>query len=172
MTVGTPDANGAPASFTGFLRLTASYGVAGPPDDAYIEFTASISDVRCKPGTSPCGNANAAGGPDYTGELQGDATVRVTDHNNALAPGGGVDAATVVDTRFPVNLSCANTANTATGSVCNLSTATCLGCVTDAKDGKRMIIEITQLRVFDGGADGVVTTTPNTLFAVQGLFIP
>jgi hypothetical protein len=172
VTVGTPDANGAPANFVGSLKLTANYGVPGPPDDAYVEFTASLSDVRCKPGTSTCGDANAAGGPDYTGELQGGATIRITDHNNAVAPGGGVDPATVVDVPFPVNLSCASTAATGTGSVCNLSTATCLGCVTEVKDAKRMVIEVTQLRIFDGGADGLVATTPNTLFAVQGIFVP
>jgi hypothetical protein len=29
-----------------------------------------------------------------------------------------------------------------------------------------------QVQVFDGGADGVVSTSPNTLFAKQGVFVP
>jgi hypothetical protein len=39
-------------------------------------------------------------------------------------------------------------------------------------EGKRSVVELTQIQVFDGGADGVVSTTPNTLFAVQRVFIP
>jgi hypothetical protein len=40
------------------------------------------------------------------------------------------------------------------------------------KDTKRAIVEISQLLINDGGTDGVVATTPNTLFGVQGIFIP
>ena len=40
------------------------------------------------------------------------------------------------------------------------------------KDVKRAIVEIGQLQVFDGGPDGVAATDPNTLFSVQGIFIP
>ena len=40
------------------------------------------------------------------------------------------------------------------------------------KDGKRAIVETGQLQVFDGGTDGVAATDPNTLFSVQGIFIP
>jgi hypothetical protein len=29
-----------------------------------------------------------------------------------------------------------------------------------------------QVQVYDGGSDGVVSTTPNTLFAKQGIFTP
>jgi hypothetical protein len=173
LTIGTPDANGAAANFAGFLRLRVLVGAPGPPDDSEIVISASIADVRCKPGTSACGNANAAGGPDYTGDLQSDATLRVTDHDNAVDPGGGDDAATVVDIPFPVNLSCVSTADTSTGSVCDISTATCLGCFgAPIKDGRRTVVEVSGLRVFDGGADGVAATAPNTLFAVQGIFIP
>jgi hypothetical protein len=40
------------------------------------------------------------------------------------------------------------------------------------KDTKRAVVEISQLQIFDGGTDGVVATSPNTLFEVQGIFIP
>jgi hypothetical protein len=40
------------------------------------------------------------------------------------------------------------------------------------KDTKRAIVEIQQIQVTDGGPDGVATTSPNTLFGVQGIFIP
>jgi hypothetical protein len=32
--------------------------------------------------------------------------------------------------------------------------------------------EIQQLQISDGGQDGLVATAGNTLFAVQGIFIP
>jgi hypothetical protein len=41
------------------------------------------------------------------------------------------------------------------------------------KDGKRGNVEIQQVQITDGGPDGVMgTPTGNTLFAVQGIFIP
>ena len=40
------------------------------------------------------------------------------------------------------------------------------------KETMRTIWQLGQVRVNDGGPDGVVSTTPNTLFAVQGLFVP
>jgi hypothetical protein len=36
----------------------------------------------------------------------------------------------------------------------------------------RAIWQLGQVEVLDGGADGVVSTTPNTTFLRQGLFIP
>jgi hypothetical protein len=39
-------------------------------------------------------------------------------------------------------------------------------------EGRRQIWQLGQVRVNDGGPDGVVSTTPNTLFAVQGIFVP
>lgn len=172
VTVGAPDANGAPANSVGFVRLHVIVGAPGPPDDSEIALTASITDVRCKAGTTACGNANAHEGPDYTGELEGNATIRVTDHNNAVDPGGGNDPATVIDIESPFSLLCANTTDTNIGGNCTLTTASCLGCLGTIKDGKRTVVEVTQLRLFDGGADGLINTTPNTQFAEQGIFIP
>jgi hypothetical protein len=39
-------------------------------------------------------------------------------------------------------------------------------------EGKRSIWALDQARVYDGGADGLASTAPNTLFARQGVFIP
>jgi hypothetical protein len=172
VTVGTPDANGAAANMTGFVKLDVKVGVVGPPDDSDVNITASISDVRCKAGTTACGNANAADGADYTGQLQGNATIRITDHYNAVAPGGGTDAATVVDIPFPVPATCANTASTSEGGLCTANTsanATVPGSVLDAK---RANVEVGQITITDGGPDGQNGTTPNTLAFVQGIFIP
>ena len=40
------------------------------------------------------------------------------------------------------------------------------------KEGKRAVWQVGQVQVYDGGADGAVTTSPNTLFARQGVFVP
>ena len=172
LTVGTPDANGAAANSVGSVRVGVHVGSPGPPDDSAVQITGNITDVRCKAGVSTCGNANAQGGPDYTGELEGNATIRITDHYNAASPGGGTDPATLVDIPLPFHLSCASTADTSIGATCVFPTGTeCLGCPLP-KEGVRTVIEITQLQIRDGGADGMAATQDNTLFMVQGIFIP
>ena len=40
------------------------------------------------------------------------------------------------------------------------------------KELDRSIWQLDAVQVFDGGSDGVVSTSPNTLFAKQGIFIP
>ena len=172
VTVGSPDANGAPANSVGSVRIAVVVGVPGAPDDSDVKLVSSITDVRCKAGTAACGSANAADGADYTGELQLTAQIRITDHFNAVAPGGGTDAATVVDIPFPVIATCTATASTTIGSTCGFNTTANTVTPGAVKDTKRGIVEIGQIQVFDGGADGVVATTPNTLFEVQGIFIP
>jgi len=73
-----------------------------------------------------------------------------------------------------VNVPCANTPDTSVGAHCSVDTtfeAVMPGSVTEM-EGKRSVVELTQIQVFDGGADGSVFTGGNTLFAVQGVFIP
>ncbi len=179
LTVGTADSNGADAKSVG--HFTFKVRPQGSPN---IVIGASISDVRCRPGASPCGSANAADGPDYTGELQVDSTIRISDHFNAVDPGGGNDPATVVDIGNPVNLTCASTADTSIGSSCNIQSGPLepagpagsipcppSGC-SSVRNGDRTVVGITQIKVFDGGADGFMGTTDNTLFMEQGVFIP
>ncbi len=172
VTIGSPDANGAGANSVGFVKLNVKPGVVGPPDTSDVLITSNATDIRCKAGTTACGSANAADGADYTGEMQGNATIRISDHWNAVAPGGGPDAATVIDIPFPVNTTCAATADTAIGGHCTANTSANTVVPGSVKTGKRSIVEIGQLNVTDGGVDGLVGTSPNALFAVQGIFIP
>ena len=166
LTVGSPDANGAGANSVGFILLKVK-NIS--PEDVLI--TSSISDVRCKAATAAavCNSANAADGPDYSGGLQGNAIIRISDHYNG--PGLN-EAATVQDIPFPVNTSCANTASTTEGGLCSVSTSANAAVPGSVKDLQRAVVEIAQLQVSDGGADGQVATTDNTLFEVQGIFIP
>ena len=174
ITIGTFDANGANSNGKASIRLSVKVGVPGPPEDSDVKIVANSTDIRCKAGNAACGSANAADGADYTGEVQGNALIRITDHWNAVAPGGGPDAATVQDIPFPVNATCVATASTAIGSQCNVVTsANAVLPGVPVKDGKRANVEIQQVQITDGGPDGVMgTPAGNTLFAVQGIFIP
>jgi acyl-homoserine-lactone acylase len=176
VTLGTPDSNGAAAKSAGSLRLGVHVGVPGAPDDSDVNITASISDVRCGslPAGPPCTIGNSAGGEDYTGELEAVADLRVTDKFNDVGASGGTDAATVVDFPFPATVPCSATeADASVGATCAVSTsanALVPGAVTD---GKRAVVQVGQVRVNDGGPDGLAATAAgNGKFAVQGVFIP
>jgi hypothetical protein len=171
LTVGSPDANGAPANSVASIRLDVQAGVPGPPEDSDVLIKSNGSDIRCTPAgaATVCNSANAADCPDYSGELQGNAIIRISDHYNG--PGLN-EPATVQDIPFPVNTSCANTASTTEGGLCSVSTSANAAVPGSVKDLQRAVVEIAQLQVSDGGADGQVATTDNTLFEVQGIFIP
>ena len=166
LTVGSPDANGAPANGVASILLKVK---STSPEDVII--TSSGTDVRCKPATSAavCNSANAADGPDYSGQIQGNATIRISDHYNGPNLN---EAATVTDIPFPVNGTCANNIATNTGGTCSVNTTANAVVPGSVKDTQRGIVEISQLQVSDGGADGQVASPDNTLFEVQGIFIP
>jgi hypothetical protein len=167
LTIGSPDANSAGANSIGTILLRVK---ATSPEDVLIN--SSISDVRCRPGVAGtvCASANTADGPDYSGELQGNAMIRISDHYNGPSLN---EAATVVDIPFPVNGTCAATStNAAVGGTCTVATTANTVVPGSVKDTQRGVVEIQQLQISDGGVDGLVATTPNTLFEVQGIFIP
>jgi len=166
LTVGTPNANGQAAQSSGFVRITViNVGLATEDDRLEVDLT----DVRCQGTSGGCAGALE----DYTGELLANATIRITDKYNGAALN---DPATVIDAPFSWTVSC-----TATGApgLPNAVGSTCSGTTTAnalipgfVKFGQRQIIELGQMRVFDGGADGSATTIDNTLFQVQGIFNP
>ena len=166
LTIGAPDANGAGANSVSSILLRVK---ATSPEDVLINST--ITDVRCQAGTSAsvCGTANAADGPDYSGEIQGNAMIRISDHYNGPSL---TEAATVIDIPFPVNGTCVATTSTTIGGTCTVATTANAVVPGSVKDTQRGVVEISQLQIFDGGADGLVSTADNTLFGVQGIFIP
>jgi hypothetical protein len=160
LTVGTPDAN--KERVNAFATVTFK-AVAGNPattaDEADVKLIASSTDVRALPDLS-----------DYTGQLDADVRLRLTDQ----ASGPALDQpATVQDFiyRFPVP--CQPTIDTTIGSTCAVATtadAIQPGTVTE---GARTTWQIGQVTLFDGGPDGVASTTSgNTPFETQGVFIP
>ena len=97
LTSGIPDAGAGVANSGGYVRLKAILGAAGPPDDSDMELSASVEDVRCKAGASPCGAVNNSGGPDYVGELQVQFDYRRTDREAGPVGGPYTEAGTLED---------------------------------------------------------------------------
>jgi hypothetical protein len=162
-TIGTPDANGAGANSIGFFRF-----YARPAD---IRLSLSLTDIRCTSATaaSVCNSANAADGPDYSGELGINEVVRITDHNNGSSL---TEAATMTDIPFPVKVTCTNTASTAQGAECAITTSANGVVPGSVTTGQRTIWEVGQVMVYDGGAGGDLQTPDGGFLLKQGLFVP
>jgi hypothetical protein len=65
------------------------------------------------------------------------------------------------------------TADTTVGSSCDPQTTVNSVYPGALVAGRRAIWQLGQVQVYDGGADGVASTTAgNTLFLVQGVFVP
>jgi hypothetical protein len=169
LTVGTPDANLAVANSTGLLRLRSIVGAPGGVDDSDAEVTMSLNDVRCLPGVSACGAANAAGGSDYVGELQAELGLRITDK---LSGNSLTESATVTDQSFPVTAACSGSADTAVGGTCAVATTLDALLPGTVPEGARSVWELDGVRVLDGGPDGLASTPDNQVFATQGVFVP
>jgi hypothetical protein len=157
-TLGTPDANGKPTKGEGRLGFAVINGIpATSADEADVRVTFELTDVY-----------DSSTLADYSGELRARLGLRITDKLNN--PG---DNATMSDTTIGVKLPCTTTADPAQGAGCNLVTsmdAVVIGSVTESK---RSVWEFGQIQVDDGGADGFADTPgDNTLFMVQGVFIP
>ena len=167
LTIGTPDANGAPASATGFVLLRSKVNTSPTPNDVLI--TVSTGDVRCKSGVATCGSANSGDGPDYTGELQATYSLRLTDRNNDPTVS---TPATVTDTSFPVTVPCSATASLTTGASCTLNTTANSVMPGSVRTGDRSVWQLGKVQILDGGADGLVATAGNSLFEAQGIFVP
>jgi hypothetical protein len=173
VTVGTGDA------WPGTLPKSAGYGrldvKTTSPED--VKLTGTASDIRCRAGTTAgCGSANTdnASVPDYAGEAQGNATIRITDHFNGPVGGaGGTDPATLQDLPFPVTIACTNTADTTIGGTCSFNSSANAVLPGAVQDNKRALVEVQTIFYFDGGADGLaLTDADNTLLGTQGIWIP
>ena len=168
LTVGNPDTNGAAAQFRGSLRLDALVGNPGTSaDEADLHIKADLQDLRCSAAMFAC---TGGAGSDYTGELEANFNLRITDRSNYPVP---LDSATTTDVwRFPFTIPCSPTADSAIGGACSVDTtldALMPGVVTE---GVRSIWEFNSIDINDGGADGDNETDDFTLFARPGLFVP
>jgi hypothetical protein len=155
LTVGTPDSNGLAPTARGSVEYTTVVGnSATPANEADVKIAVDILGVLNKAGLTP-----------YSGELSADAGLRITDKNNTPDP-GGTGAGTVQDTSFPVTVPC-------TSGSCSVATTANAVRPGSVLEGKRAIWELGQVQVYDGGVDGLASTTAdNTLFMDQGVFVP
>ena len=157
LTVGSPDANGATANSTASAKFDV---ISGNPstaaDEADVKVTVNATDVR-----------NKADLTDYTGQLKAVDVLRIVDRDN-----GPPESATVQDTPLSFTVPCTATTSTTIGSACSLSTTADSVVPNTVKEGRRAIWQMGKVDVYDGGADGVASTDPNTLFLTQGYFVP
>ena len=158
LTVGTPDANpGTSANSVGSVRMSVLQGnPATTADEADVRYKVSLTDVRKRSDLT-----------DYTGQLQLRNTLRIVDRYN-----GPSEVGVGQDTPFNLTVPCSATGSTSVGSTCALDTTADAVLPGVVKELRRSLWQVGQVQVFDGGADGVVSTNPNTLFAVQGIFVP
>jgi hypothetical protein len=153
LTVGTGDANGQTAASTGYVLLrVASCPPCASPTGADVLIDASMLDVRNRPSLT-----------DYTGQLEGRFSLRVTDRFNAASPGDPqTDAGTVQDTPFKFPLSCAATTGSE-GGACQVNTSANALVPGSVLDGYRAVWEMGQVGLYDPAG---------ALFATQGIFVP
>jgi hypothetical protein len=152
LTVGTPDANGAPAKSMGYVRYAVQVGNPGTPaDEADVRLQAIVSDVR-----------SAGTLSDYAGSLSARIGLRITDKDNTPHP-GGPGAATTSDGSFTYSVPCAVTSDTTVGSTCSLITTADAVVAGVVKEGRRSIWQLAQVEIRDGA---------DAPFLKQGLFVP
>ena len=160
VTIGTQDTNGLESNSVGMVHLDVVRGdPSTPADEADVVVRASVTDVRDTLNLS-----------DYTGELEGRLSVRITDQ----ATGSGADeAGTVEDTPLSVAIPCGETPDPTSGGYCGVLTTVDAQIPGAVGEGRRSIWELGDVQVFDGGSDGLAATHDgNSLFARQGLFVP
>jgi predicted acyl esterase len=154
----------------GSVLLKVLNGNAGTPEDeADIQISASVSDVR-----------NAGDGSDYTGQVILKSSLRITDRANGPLQN---EAATVADTEFSMPLDCVATGSGAIGATCSVATTADTLVPGFALEGARAVLSGFAAEVDDLGADGSITPAtgacPPTCgsgdenaFVRQGLFAP
>ena len=121
---------------------------------------------------STCGATNNSSPqvPDYTGELEGVAFVRITDKDNNPGAGG---AGTVQDFDLRLTVPCSQTPTDDTiGSSCTVATTVDALVPMAVNEGLRAIWGLDRVQVRDGGPDGVASTADNRVFLRPGLFVP
>jgi len=115
-----------------------------------------------------CDSPNAADGPDYSGEVQATAAIRMSDHDSS-----GGEATTLIDIPFPLRaVECANTSSTSEGAICTVTTTANAVVAGVLKPGKRTIWEVGQVVLYDGGAGGDIQTPDGGPLVKEGVFAP
>jgi WD40-like Beta Propeller Repeat len=154
LTVGVGDGSPAFSRSIGFVRFVVDRGdVAADNEDVRIRF--SLSNVMRTSDLS-----------EYTGELRASVQVRLTDRD-ALVP------QTTQDFPLELDVPCVPTEPAVDKSLCELTTTLETLIPGALVEFRRAIWAMDRVKVYDGGPDEDADTTgDNSLFAVQGVFVP
>jgi hypothetical protein len=142
LTVGSPDANGHPASSTSSVKFL----VAGTGTDVQLE--ATINDVLCRTTNPACPSGPLS---DFAGRLLIKATVRLTDKYNGSP---AVESATVQDFDVQMPIQCVATAVINTGGDCSGTLSVNAAYPGAVTAGQRATWQIQTLQVMDPGPNG------------------
>ena len=154
LTIGVGDGSPALSRSVGFVRLAVWPGVPGGVDDTDARIQFSLTNVM-----------RASDLSEYTGELRASARVRLTDRQGTVSQ----------TTSFPLefDVPCVGTAATLDKSTCALTSTLDSVLPGAGAEGTRAVWALDQMRIYDGGPDeDADTTADNSLFAVQGVFVP
>jgi hypothetical protein len=159
LTVGTTDAwAGTTAKANASVRYDVVADNTGTPaDETNVKVNVSATDVRKKSDLT-----------DYTGQLKASSVLQIVDRDNGPSEVGVTEP---IPLSYPVPCT-ATGADATVGSTCTLVTTANAAVPGTVKGGKRAIWQMGRIDLYDGGADGVATTEPNTLFMSEGLWIP
>ena len=152
LTVGVGDGSPAFSRSIGFVRFRVLPGNPGPPDEGDVQIRFSLSNVMWANDLS-----------DYTGILQPQVTVRLTDRD-------GFQRQTTQDFPFGFEVPCVATSSTIDGGLCDLTTTADAVLPGSVGEFNREIWATEPVRVYDGGPTGA--GGGEQLFAVQGIFSP
>jgi hypothetical protein len=167
LTVGSPDANGFVANFSGSVRYIVINGdPATEADEADVRLIVSMTDIRNNPS-----------GSDYVGRVLATANVQITDQNNAAET---PEPGTAQSFRYEFPVDCVATPVTTVGSTCALNTTADALIPGTVLESKRTIWEMGQVSIKDAGPNGTgyANCPPTcgdgdeTTFLRGGVFVP
>jgi hypothetical protein len=104
-----------------------------------------------------------------SGSALGSAT---TPASSRRASTSGEEPATVNDFTYTFAVPCQTTVSTTIGSTCSVNTTADAIAPGTVQESVRSIWQLGQVKLFDGGSDGIASTVGNTLFEIQGVFAP
>ena len=159
LTVGSPDANLAPANFSGFVRYIVVVGnAATEADEADVRLSFQLTDVRNRPSLT-----------DYVGDVTARAGITITDQmNDDEMPAPGTTQ--VIPYSFPGT--CVVTTSTTVGSTCTASTTADALVPGTVVENRRAVWQLGQIEIRDAGPNTIAGHGDYTTFARQGVFIP
>jgi hypothetical protein len=167
LTVGSPDANGAPANLTGFVVFNAVAGNSSTEvNEADVKIQVAITDVRNRPSLT-----------DYVGRVLMRADLQITDNTNAAET---PEPGTVQTFKYNAPVDCVSTPSTSVGSSCNLTTTANTLVPGTVIESRRSIWQLGQVEVMDAGPNGTgYASCPPTCgdgdeatFLREGIFVP